>query len=166
MGKVFSWIKRHKKWAGIGVSVLLGVVFITAGVGKLGPQQTAAYMIIFNLPRALLSPTLANYIDEWLPRIEVALGAVLIAGIATRSLSLFAGLLTVAFIFNNSWEISHGLGDNACGCFGDNSIFGFLSVTQALYIDIGMLVATGIILLSYPGSLRTLRPWFLQRGKK
>ena len=165
MSKVIKWLMRYRHWAGIGASVLLGAVFVTASLGKLGPQQTGAYMIIFNLPRALLTPTLANYVDEWLPRVEMGLGILLIASIATRFLSLFSGALIVAFIFNNSWEISRGLGDNPCGCFGNNSIFGFLNVTQALYIDIGMLAAVGIILFSYPGNRRTVRPWFLQRGK-
>lgn len=157
-------VKRYRHWAGIGASILLGAVFVTSGLGKL-PPQTEAYLIIFSLPRALLSPTLANYLDLWLPRVELALGIIIIIGIAPRLMTLLAAALTAAFIFNNSWEISQGLGQNTCGCFGANSFLGYITTTQALYIDIGMLAAVAIILLFYPGNLLTIRPWFLSRGK-
>lgn len=162
---MFKQVGHYRHGAGIGASALLGLIFVIAGLGKLGPQQTEAYMIIFNLPRALLSPTLANYVDLWLPRVELGLGILLILGIAARSLSLFSTALIAAFIFNNSWVISRELGDNPCGCFGYNSFLGYISTTQALYLDIGMLALAAIILFSYPGSLTTIAPWFWRRGK-
>ncbi len=152
---------HYRKWAAIAAAILLGLTFFVAGMGKL-PAQTEAYMIIFGLERALLHPTLANHIDTWLPRIEMVIGLLLIVGIAARSMAGFAGVLTAAFIFNNSWEIARGAGGDPCGCFGQNSFLGYLSNTQALYIDIGMLALAAIALLWYPGNWLSVRPWFIK----
>lgn len=153
---------RYRNWAGIAAGILLGLIFLVAGIGKL--QQTEAFMIIFGLHRALLFPTLANHIDTWLPRMETALGLLLIASIATKLTVTFSSVLIAAFIFNNSWEIARGAGENPCGCFGQASFLGYISTTQALYIDIGMLALALIILFWYPGNWRTVRPWFLKKG--
>ena len=152
---------NYKKWAAIVAAILLGLTFFVAGLGKL-PAQTEAYMIIFGLQRALLHPTLANHIDTWLPRIEMVIGLLLMVGVAARSMAGFAGVLTAAFIFNNSWEIARGAGGDTCGCFGDNSFLGYLSNTQALYIDIGMLALAAIVLLWYPRNWLSVRPWFIK----
>ena len=109
---------HYRKWAAIVAAMLLGLVFLLAGLGKL-PVQTEAYMNIFGLHRALLHPTIANHIDTWFPRVEMVLGLLLIVGIAARSMTGFAGVLTVAFTFNNIWEIARGAGGDPCGCFGD-----------------------------------------------
>ena len=152
---------RYRHWIGIGASIILAAIFIIAGLGKL--QQTEAFMIIFGLHRALLFPTLANHIDTWLPRLELALGLLLIAGIAAKLTVSFSSLLIAAFIFNNSWELAHGAGGSPCECFGVfEHAFG-LSIAEALYLDIGMLALVAVILLCYPGSMRTIRPWFLRR---
>ncbi len=161
-GSFLTVLMRYIHWAGIAAGILLGLVFFVAGLGKL-PVQTEAYMIIFGLQRALLHPTLANHIDIWLPRVELALGLLLIVGVATKFMTSFASVLIAAFIFNNSWEIARGAGENACGCFGANSFLGYLSNTQALYLDIGMLALVSVILLWYPGNWLTARPWFLRK---
>jgi len=119
-------------------------------------------MIIFGLQRALLHPTLANHIDTWLPRIEMVLGLLLMVGVAARLMAGFASLLSIAFIFNNSWEIARGAGGDPCGCFGDNSFLGYLSNTDALYIDIGMLALAIVIILWYSGKWLSVRPWFIK----
>jgi uncharacterized membrane protein YphA (DoxX/SURF4 family) len=155
-------LRRYIHWAAIAAGILLGLVFVAAGLGKL-PPQTEAYMIIFGLHRALLYPTLANHIDVWLPRLELALGLLLIVGVATRFMTSFSSVLIAAFIFNNSWEIARGAGENPCGCFSNNSFLGYLSNTQALYLDIGMLALAAVILLWYPGNWLTARPWFLRK---
>lgn len=152
---------RYRKWVAIAAAILLGAIFLVAGLGKL-PAQTEAYMIIFGLERALLHPTLANHIDTWLPRIEIALGVLLMAGIAARLLAGVSGVLTIAFIFNNAWEIARGAGGDPCGCFGDNSFLGYLSNTHALYIDIGMLALAAVVLLWYPRNWLSVRPWFIK----
>ena len=156
-------VMRYRHWIGIAAGILLGLIFLVAGLGKL-PVQTEAYMIIFGLQRALLHPTLANHIDTWLPRVELALGLLLMAGIATRLMTSFSSVLIAAFIFNNGWEIARGAGENPCGCFGENSFLGYLSNTQALYIDIGMLALVAVVLLWYPGNWLTARPWFLKKS--
>ncbi|MFC1969443.1 MauE/DoxX family redox-associated membrane protein [Chloroflexota bacterium] len=154
---------NYKKWAAIVAAILLGLTFFVAGLGKL-PAQTEAYMIIFGLQRALLHPTLANHLDTWLPRIEIILGLLLMVGVAAKLMAGFAGLLSVAFIFNNSWEIARGAGGDPCGCYGDNSFLGYLSNTDALYIDIGMLALAIVIILWYSGKWLSARPWFIKNS--
>jgi len=156
-------VMRYRHWIGIAAGILLGLIFLVAGLGKL-PGQTEAYMIIFGLQRALLHPTLANHIDTWLPRVELTLGLLLMAGVATRLMTSFSSVLIAAFIFNNGWEIARGAGENPCGCFGENSFLGYLSNTQALYLDIGMLALVAVVLLWYPGNWLTARPWFLKKS--
>jgi len=76
--------------------------------------------------------------------------------------------LTAAFIGNNSWLLSQGLGYEPCTCFGvaDRIFQGTLSTTGALYVDIGMLALAMIIILFYPGKLLTIRPLFLKPRKE
>ena len=118
---------------------------------------------MFNLPHAILAPTLADHVEIWLPRLELAIGALLITGSATRLATIFASALIAGFIFNNGWLIAEGLVNEACHCLGSNSFLGYISTTQALYIDIGMLTLVAVVLLLYPGKLLTVRPWFLEK---
>jgi len=156
---------RRRYWAGIAAAILLGLILLVAGLGKL-PQQTRAYWIMFNLPHAILAPKLADQIDIWLPRLELAIGSLLIIGIATRLATVITLVLIIGFIFNNIWMIAEGFASNPCHCFGPNSFLGYISITQALYIDIGMLALAAIILFWYPGNRDTLRPWFLKKELK
>ena len=154
---------RHMHQAGISAGILLGLILLAAGLGKL-PQQTNAYWIMFSLPHAILAPTLADQVDIWLPRLELAIGSLLIIGIAARPVTVLALALIAGFIFNNSWMIIEGLAGEPCRCFGPNSFLGYISTTQALYIDSGMLALAVIILFWYPGNWLTVRPWFFEKG--
>ena len=155
---------QYRQWASVVAGIFLGLIFLVAGLGKL-PSQADAYIIILNLPRALLTPTLANYIEIWLPRLELTLGLLLIIGIAAKPVAIFTSAIIAAFIFNNSWLISEGLAQEPCGCFQGftNSFLGFISTEQALYMDIGMLFLALVILFCSPGDWLTVRPWFLRK---
>ena len=155
---------RNRYWVGIGASIVLGLIFIVSGLGKL-PYQGEFLATI--LPRSFLTPLLAHLVSRWLPAIEVALGSLLIIGIAAKIMTSFSALLIVGFIAHNSWGIYQGLGYEPCGCLGilDRFLQGKFSTINALYMDIGMLALVLIILLCYPGKFFAIHPWFLRRGK-
>jgi len=158
---------RGKHWLAIGASILLGLVFIVSGLGKL-PYHGEFLALV--LSKSLLTLPQAIIIAHWVPWVELVLGSLLIIGIAAKFMASFSAALIVVFIANNSWMISLGLGGEPCGCFGnvEHLALAQLSNIEALYLDIGMLALTVIILFCYPGNFLTIRPWFLailERGK-
>ena len=160
-------LNRH--WLAIGASILLGLVFVVAGLGKL-LQPAEAFKIFFtSYPAYLvdfLTPVFFKAIFTWLPRIELIVGLLLIMGIAAKLMAAFSSMLIAGFIANNSWLLSQGLGYEPCsGCFGmlERITQARLSTVGALYLDIGMLVFVLIILFCYPGNFLTTRPWFFRK---
>ena len=118
-----------RRWIGLGLSLLLGGVFVFAGVGKLRDLAAfAADVVAFRLVPGGVSDVLAVY----LPWLEVLAGASLLGprgraghgGPRTQGwrvlrrggLVLLIGMLVVftAVLFSAAWR---GL-DLTCGCFG------------------------------------------------
>lgn len=146
--------------------IILGLIFITAGLGKL-LYQLETFKVFYTPPVTLLPPALTNSIFIWLPSIELLLGLLLILGIAPKLTATCSSVLIAAFIANNSWLLSQGLGYKSCPeCFGiwESIFMGELSTIGALYLDVGMLALAFIIVFCYPGNLLTTQPWFL--GKR
>jgi len=157
---------RYRYWISTGACIILGLILVTAGVGKL-LGQTETFRIFYTLPTAIFTPPLINAVSLWLPSIELIIGLLLIIGIAVKLMATFSSVLIAAFIASNSWLLSHGLGPEPCDCFGilDRIFQGELSTIGALYLDIGMLALALAIIFSHPGKLLTVRPWFLRRGR-
>ena len=155
---------RYRHWAGIGSGIILGLIFVISGLGKL-LSQAESFKTIFNPFPDFLAPVFAEAVFSWLPYIELIVGLLLIIGILAKLMAVFSLVLIAGFITNNSWLLSRGLGYEPCsGCFGimERIIQVELSTVGALYMDIGMLALALIILLCYPGKFFTLRPWFLR----
>ena len=157
---------RHRYWVGVGTSVTLGLIFVTAGLGKL-LEQAEAFKIFSILPGAFLNPALADAVSFWLPLIELIAGLLLITSVAAKLMATFSLVLIAGFIASNSWLLIQGLGDEPCGCFGivETMAQFRLLVINSLYFDIGMLGLAAITLVYYPGKFLTIRPWFLGKGK-
>ena len=156
---------RYRYWVGIGAGIILGLIFIAAGLGKL-LQQAENFKIFYTPPISFLPPALANSISIWLPSIELLLGLLLISGIAARLTASFSSVLIAAFIAYNSWLLGQGLGYEPCAsCFGiwETIFMGELSTTGALYLDIVMLALAFVTVFCYPGNFLTVRPWFLEK---
>ncbi len=155
--------RRCRYWVSVGASIVLGLIFGIAGLGKL-LRQAETYRIFYASDKALLTPALAGVLSVWLPRIELIVGLLLIIGVATKLIVIFSSVLIAAFIANNSWLLSQGLGYEPCGCFGILEIIfrGSLSTTGALYLDIGMLALAFMAIFWYPGNLLTTRLWFFE----
>ncbi|MFC1955535.1 MauE/DoxX family redox-associated membrane protein [Chloroflexota bacterium] len=159
---------RYRHWIGIGACILLGLIFITAGVGKaLNPfvesKSYTDFRFLFAFFPSLFTKTWIQFILTWLPRIEIIIGLLLIAGIAARSVAVFSGLLIAIFIISNAWTINQGLGYEPCGCFGFIAET-YLTANFSIIMDTGMLFLVLIILFYYQHSFFNITPWFLKRG--
>jgi len=153
---------RYRYWISLGASVLLGLVFLTAGVGKLLGQSA----FLLQVSTLIMNPATASAITAVLPWVEIILGASLLIGIAPKIGAGLSSLLVASFIFYNSWLISRGFGVEPCGCLGimERLLGNELSTTQSLYIDIGLLVLALAACFCYPGRPLNMRPWFWKRG--
>ena len=149
-------------WFATGAGIVLGLIFLAAGLGKLlNPMESS---IIFVFPE-FLPTALDEFIFRWLPRIEILIGVLLIAGIAPKLVASLALALTVSLIANNGILLVQGFGDKPCGCFGEAErwVQLRLSIADALYIDIAMLILGVMVVLYYQGKFVNVYPWFLRR---
>jgi len=150
-------------WLATGAGIILGLIFLAAGLGKLlNPMESS---IIFVFPD-FLPNAVDKFIYEWLPRIEVLIGVLLVTGVIARLVASFALPLTVGLIANNTILLIQGLGDKPCNCFGaaERWVQLRLSIAGALYIDIVMLILGIMILFYYRGKFININPWFLRRN--
>ncbi len=150
-------------WFATGAGIILGLIFLTAGLGKLlNPMESS---IIFVFPD-FLPNAVDKFIYQWLPYLEIIIGVLLITGIAARLVASLALALTVSMMANNSILLIQGLGDKPCGCFGEAERLAqlSLSVTGALYIDVAMLVLGFMVLFFSQGRFFSINPWFFRRG--
>ena len=98
--------------------LVVGGVFLAAGTAKASRRGRARFDAAlrgFRIPRALIQAT-----ATWLPRFEIVLGALLVAGLAVRPASLVSLALLLAF----SALIARAVlrhEDVDCGCFGSAS---------------------------------------------
>ncbi len=158
---------RYKYWSGIVAGIFIGVMLVSAGLGKLPHQGEYWGLLISDYSDSQTLLLFADIVKQWLPWTEIVLGALLIAGIATKVTAGLSSLLVLAFMANNIWMISHGAGREPCGCFGKFEEFlGTLSAENALVMDLGMLALILIILLYYPGNFFSIKPWFFQKQAK
>ncbi|MBA7469194.1 MAG: DoxX family membrane protein [Dehalococcoidia bacterium] len=149
-------------WFATGAGIILGLIFLVAGLGKLlNPMESS---VIFVFPD-FLPNAVDKFIYQWLPRIEVLIGVLLITGIIARLTASLALVLTLGLIASNSIMLVQGLGDKPCGCFGEVErwVQLRLSVTGALYIDVVMLILGFMVVLYYQGKFVNVYPWFLRR---
>ncbi len=96
------------------IVVLLGVLFVVAGMTKLSsPEPFRAAL------RKLLGPPLAGFATRAIPVIELFVGALLLLGIYPRKLSAVAVVMLLVFsaALLRMWR----KGVSGCGCFGEAS---------------------------------------------
>jgi uncharacterized membrane protein YphA (DoxX/SURF4 family) len=107
-------MKKYIPWIGLLARLILGGVLLVAGLLKyqhLGKSQMAVRAY------ELLPISFANFLGITLPFLEIAVGALLIIGAATRIAAAIAGLFMLAFLFGISQAWARGLSID-CGCFG------------------------------------------------
>ena len=148
-------------------AILLGLIFIASGTGKLfGDIETSAQVISFIndiLPEALLIPPVIYFIYNILvpylfPIAELVLGVCLLIGFVPALAALLSLPLLLVFMATNIWALVVGGYETCAGCFGIwEEIFGHLSPTQSLIIDILMVVLALLIICMRPGKFLTSR---------
>ncbi|MDR0849847.1 MAG: DoxX family membrane protein [Propionibacteriaceae bacterium] len=108
-------MRDWKNWVTLAARLILGIVFIIAGVGKIGnlTQSVAATNAYQILPSSV-----AQIVGYALPFCEVGLGLVLVAGLFTRVAGALGGLLQLAFIIAIASVWARGISID-CGCFGN-----------------------------------------------
>lgn len=162
---------------GTVASILLGLVFLASGSGKIigfgeMPGQTMEFLYAV-LPDILLTPSMAIFIGDILlpyivPWAELCLGILIIIGIWPRPMAVLCLLLTAVFMVNNSWLMSQGVGEfPSCACFGIwEEIFGGLTPYQSFFFDIGLSSLALVIIFVYPGKFLSLPSWLTRLGRK
>ena len=163
------WVKRYKHWIAVVAIIMLGLIFLAAGAGKLLSQMLllqAENLKLFIFPD-FFPPALARAVYIWIPRIEIVVGVLLIFGIAARFMASISAVLVAGFITNNILLLTGGLGSVPCNCFGLAGRLAQeqLSVVGALYMDAAMLVLVLVVIFCYQRNFFSIRPWFLARGK-
>ena len=153
---------RVRFWLMLVASIVLGIVLVAAGIGKL--LGHSAFLIELNAT-GFLPPWFAGVAANWLPLAEIVIGLALLSGTFTQLAAMLSTLLFAAFGFNNIWAIAHGLGYQSCSCFGifEKIFQGKLSTTNALYVDIGMFVLALVVYFAWPGKFTNIRPWYFRK---
>jgi uncharacterized membrane protein YphA (DoxX/SURF4 family) len=126
-------------WLNFLIRVILGYVFLYAGVSKISdPKAFARIISHYDLvPEGLLAPVAIG-----LPVLEVLAGVGLFFAVR-GSLSVVFGLL-VMFVFVLWYGILKNLNID-CGCFSLWELDNYAGLQKALYRDIGMIV--GVVYL-------------------
>lgn len=155
---------RYKHWLGLGASLILGIIFLISGIGKL-LTEVELFETYFPGFLDFLSLGQTRLLFYGLPYVELVIGTFLILGFATKLTAAFSSLLITGFIASNIWFITHGMGFEPCGCLG---IFvrlfqSKLSTQQSLYLDMAMLALALITIVSYQRRFTDIYPWFLKR---
>jgi len=150
---------RYRYWIAFVASILLALVFLTSGVGKLMGQSA----FLLTLSTWLISENVAAWVASWLPWVEIVLGLCLLVGIFPQIAAGITALLVAAFAMHNGWMIGQGLGYEPCHCLGVlEQMMGEMSTVTSLYVDIGLIVLALAVYFCYPGRVLNTRPWFLR----
>lgn len=136
-------------WLRTGARIILGGVFVVAGVLKL-PDPAAAVRAV-RAYRILAEP-LAAPVAFGLPVIEIAVGLALLAGVVVRTAATVSAVLLVVFIgaVGSAW--ARGLQID-CGCFGNGGQVGAGRTAYPTEIvrDVGLLLVA-LALARWPAS--------------
>jgi uncharacterized membrane protein YphA (DoxX/SURF4 family) len=101
-------------WAGLVARLIVGGVWIAAGVLKLpDPAESVRAVRAYQLLPEAVVPT----IGYGLPVLEVVVGAMLILGLGTRVVATLSAILQVVFIVGIASVWARGI-EIECGCFG------------------------------------------------
>ena len=159
--KVLIEIKRYKHWIGVEAGIVLGLIFVAAGVGKMLHEPEAFRIFLPPFPNVLSPIFVAEAVFIWLPRVELVIGLLLVLGIVAKLMATFASVLIVGFITENILLLIQGH-ERCPACFGPQLI---LRTSEALFIDIIMVILVLIIFSCYQRNFLDIRPWFLRRGR-
>jgi uncharacterized membrane protein YphA (DoxX/SURF4 family) len=132
-------------WVSTAARLGLAAVFLVAGATKIGDLAGSARAV--NAYR-LMPYEAAKVVGAMLPFVEIALGLVLLVGLAVRLSAGIAALLLVIFIAGIVSAWARGLRID-CGCFsagGDLGAGQSPAYAREILRDIGFLIVAGVLL--------------------
>ena len=98
---------RFKHWLALIISLLLGIMLLSAGIGKI--INNNAFLLSINSVWSV-PPAVRTFIVSWLPWFEVLTGGLLVAGVLAQPAALVSAVLSAGLLFHNAWVVSHGMG--------------------------------------------------------
>lgn len=146
-----------RSWVGTAARLGLAAVWLVAGGSKVGDLAASGRAVV---AYRVLPYEVATVIGAALPFVELALGVLLLVGLATRLAATVATLLLVVFIAGIISAWARGLPID-CGCFGGG---GDLAAGQTptygreILRDVGFL-ALAAFLLVWPRTRLSVDSW-------
>lgn len=133
-----------RPWLGSLIRVALGVVWIWASLDKLSSPRTFVQAVrAYDVTPEWLSKT----IGYGLPVVELAVGIVLILGVATRLAAAVSAALFLVFLIGIVQAAARGI-QLECGCFGGGgTTTGGTNYTWDILRDIGLLVLAAFLVV-------------------
>jgi uncharacterized membrane protein YphA (DoxX/SURF4 family) len=134
---------RAWPWAGLVARLVLAGVFVTAGALKLpDPAESVRAVRAYRLLPEAVVPT----VGYGLPLFEVALGLLLVVGLAVRLAAVASGVLLVLFVVGVGAAWARGLQID-CGCFGGGGEVGPGETEYGREVarDLGLLALAGLL---------------------
>jgi uncharacterized membrane protein YphA (DoxX/SURF4 family) len=107
-------ISAIRPWLSTAARLILAGVFLYAGAAKVGDLAASGRAVS---AYQLLPADLARVVGAVLPFVELVLGVLLLAGLATRLAAVVAATLLVVFVAGIVSAWARGLAID-CGCFG------------------------------------------------
>ena len=160
MSDLRPWPNRIRPLISTALRLVMGVVFLVAGISKLSDLTIAELSV---QSYELLPADVARIVGVVLPIVEVSLAVLLLLGIGTRATAIVLSLLLVIFIFGIASLWARGIVAQ-CGCFG-----GSLIMTEApsypleIARDSVMLVAI-LWLVAWPKTFLSVDVWLARRA--
>jgi uncharacterized membrane protein YphA (DoxX/SURF4 family) len=153
---VSRW-RTARPWLGTLVRLGLAAVWLVAGGAKVGDLAGSGRAVN---AYDVMPYDLAKVIGAALPFVEVALGVLLLVGLATRLAAGFSAALLVVFVAGITQAWARGLQID-CGCFGSG---GQLAAGQSptygpeILRDLGFLALAGFLLI-WPLTRLSIDSW-------
>jgi uncharacterized membrane protein YphA (DoxX/SURF4 family) len=146
-----------RPWVGTAARIGLAVVWLYAGGSKVSDLAASGRAV--NAYK-IMPYDLAKVIGAALPFVEIALGLLLLAGLATRLMAGLSGLILLVFIAGIASAWARGLAID-CGCFGGGGELGAdqspAYLTEILR-DIGFMLLAGFLVV-YPRTRLAVDSW-------
>ncbi len=132
------------KWLVLAARLMLGGIFLVSAIGKL---QHSALFVDQVVDYGLLPEGLSRLYATVLPWAEVAVGFSLILGLLSAVGAIVSAAMTVSFAIAGIYSLLRPEEvPSLCGCFGE---LVDLSHTQSLTLDVAMLLAAVVIVVSW-----------------
>jgi uncharacterized membrane protein YphA (DoxX/SURF4 family) len=144
-GRTVSW-STVRPWLGTAVRLGLAAVWLFAGAAKVGDLAASGRSVN---AYDVMPFEAAKVVGAALPFVELALGVLLLVGLATRVVAGISAALLLVFIAGITSAWARGLSID-CGCFGSG---GELAVGQTptygteILRDVGFLVLAAFLLV-------------------